>query len=51
MPEPRDTGTLAPEPSARPPRLGWGLLRGAGWLVFFLVVASISYILLVLAGH
>jgi hypothetical protein len=51
MPEPRDTETMAPEPSARPPRLGWRLLRGTGWLVFFLVVASISYILLVLAGH
>jgi hypothetical protein len=42
---------VAPEPSARPLRLGWRLLRGAGWLVFFLVVTSISYILLVLAGH
>jgi hypothetical protein len=51
MSEPRDTETVAPGSSARPPRLGWRLLRGAGWLVFFLVVASISYILLVLAGH
>ena len=38
-----------PEPR---PRRGWRLLlRGTGWLVFFLIVASISYILLVLAGH
>ena len=51
MPEPRDTETVAPEPRGRPPRLGWRLLRGAGWLVFFLVVAFASYILLVLAGH
>ncbi len=51
MPEPRDTETVAAEPSARTPRRGWQLLRGTGWLLFFLVVASISYILLVLAGH
>jgi hypothetical protein len=51
MPEPRDTETVAPEPSARPPWLGWRLLWGAGWLVFFFVVVSITYILLVLAGH
>lgn len=51
MPDPRDTETVAPGPSARTPRLGSRLLRGTGWLVFFLVVASISYILLVLAGH
>ena len=56
MPDPRDTGTAVPEPvapesAARRPRLGWRLLRGTGWLVFFLVVASISYILLVLIGH
>jgi hypothetical protein len=51
MPEPRDTETAAPGSPARKPRLGRQLLRGAGWLVFFLVVASISYILLVLAGH
>jgi hypothetical protein len=29
----------------------WRLLRGTGWLAFYLVVAAISYILLVLAGH
>lgn len=51
MPEPRNTETVTPEPSARPPRLGWRLLRGTGWLVFFLVVALVSYILLVLGGH
>jgi hypothetical protein len=51
MPEPRDTETVAPEPSARTPRLVWRLLRGTGWLVFFLVVAFVSYILLVLGGH
>jgi hypothetical protein len=27
------------------------LLRGTVWLAFYLVVASVSYILLVLAGH
>jgi hypothetical protein len=27
------------------------LLRGAGWVVFFLLVASVSYVLLVLGGH
>jgi hypothetical protein len=51
MPEPRDTETVASEPSARTLRLGWRLLRGTGWLLFFLVVAFVSYILLVLAGH
>ncbi|HEY2279729.1 MAG TPA: hypothetical protein VGI00_15325 [Streptosporangiaceae bacterium] len=52
MPDPGDTQTVAPEPSARTPRRGWRLLlRSVGWLVFFLVVTSISYILLVLAGH
>ena len=43
--------TEAPGPPAGRPRPGWRLLRGAGWLVFFFVVAAVSYILLVLAGH
>jgi hypothetical protein len=49
MPDVRDTE--APGPRADRPRLGWRLLRGAGWLVFFFLVAAVSYILLVLAGH
>jgi hypothetical protein len=48
MPDVRDTETPARKPRRRPVRR---LLRGVGWLVFFLVVASATYILLVLAGH
>jgi hypothetical protein len=48
MPDIRDTETPARKPRARPVLR---LLRGFGWLVFFLVVASVSYLLLVLAGH
>jgi hypothetical protein len=48
MPDLRDTETSAREPRSRPVRR---LLRGFGWLVVFLVVASATYILLVLAGH
>jgi hypothetical protein len=44
----RDTETPAREPRTRPVLR---LLRGIGWLVFFLLVASVSYTLLVLAGH
>jgi hypothetical protein len=51
MTEVRDTEGPAPGPQAGRPRLGWRLLRGTGWLVFYLVVAAVSYILLVLAGH
>ena len=42
----RNTETQAPR--ARPVRR---LLPGVGWAVFFLVVAAVSYIVLVLAGH
>jgi hypothetical protein len=51
MPDPRDTETPVSGPPVRKPRLVRRLLRGTGWLLFFLVVAAISYILLVLAGH
>ena len=44
-----DTEIPVREPPVRHP-VAW-LLRGAGWLVFFLLVASVSYVLLVLAGH
>ena len=49
MADPGDT-----ESPARAPRPGHPLarlLRGAGWLVFFLLMASVSYVLLVLGGH
>ena len=46
MPDPRDN-----EASARRPRLVWRLLRGAGWLAFYLVVAAVSYIVFVLVGR
>ena len=49
MPDVGDTE--APGPRVGRPWRGWRLLRGAGWLVFFLVVASVTYILLVLVGH
>jgi hypothetical protein len=45
----RDTEIPARERPVRHPVAR--LLRGAGWLVFFLLVASVSYVLLVLAGH
>jgi hypothetical protein len=51
MAEVRNTEGPAPGPRAGRPRLVWRLLRGTGWLVFYLVVAAVSYVLLVLAGH
>ncbi|MBV9795402.1 MAG: hypothetical protein JO016_15850 [Actinobacteria bacterium] len=45
MAEVRDTETTTR------PRRRWRLLRGIGWLVFFLVVASVSYVVLVMGGH
>jgi hypothetical protein len=47
-PESGASGHRSPAPR---PRLVWRLLRLTGWLVFYLVVAFVSYILLVLAGH
>ena len=46
MPDTRDTET-----PARRPRLAWRVLRGAGWLAFYLVVAAVSYIVFVLVGR
>jgi hypothetical protein len=45
------TDTRDTEAGARRPRPVLRLVRGFGWLVFFLVVAAVSYILLVLVGH
>jgi hypothetical protein len=46
MPDTRDT-----EAPAKRPRRVWRLLRGVGWLAFYLVVAAVSYIVFVLVGR
>ena len=47
--DPGDTEIPGRERPARHPVAR--VLRGAGWLVFFLLVASVSYVLLVVIGH
>ncbi len=51
MPDTRDAETAAPGSRGRRPRLAWRLLRGAGWLAFYLVVAAVSYIVCGLGGR
>ena len=43
-----DTEVPGREPARHPVTR---VLRGAGWLIFFLLVAVVSYVLLVLIGH